>query len=118
RPGELPGSDGLLELGDLSQLRAVAEVFEGDIGRLELGASAEVELFSTGETFLGRVAAIGSIVGRKAVLTNDPISDTEARVVEVRIDLEDAARAALRRLSNARVLVRIRAAEPAARDKI
>ncbi|MEO1083616.1 MAG: hypothetical protein AAFY88_05190, partial [Acidobacteriota bacterium] len=33
RPGELPGSDGLLELGDLSQLQAVAEVFEGDIGR-------------------------------------------------------------------------------------
>ncbi|MEL7058396.1 MAG: HlyD family efflux transporter periplasmic adaptor subunit [Acidobacteriota bacterium] len=112
RPGELPGVDGLLELGDVSRLQAVAEVFEGDIQRVQIGRAATVELFSTGDTFRGRVAAIGSIVGRMAVLTNDPVSDTDARVVEVRIDLEEEAIETLRGLSNARVLVHIEATGP------
>ncbi|MCG8457657.1 MAG: HlyD family efflux transporter periplasmic adaptor subunit, partial [Holophagales bacterium] len=48
RPGERPGEKGLLELGDVSRMQAVAEVFEGDLGRVAGGAAATVELLSTG----------------------------------------------------------------------
>jgi HlyD family secretion protein len=44
-------------------------------------------------------------VARKIVLTNDPVSDTDARVVEVRIDLEPESARRVERLSNARVEV-------------
>jgi HlyD family secretion protein len=41
------------------------------------------------------------------VLTNDPVSDTDARVVEVRIDLKSDQIESVARLSNARVEVTI-----------
>ena len=37
------------------------------------------------------------------MLTNDPVSDTDARVVEVRVDLDAAHLERVARLSNARV---------------
>ncbi|MEM6456522.1 MAG: HlyD family efflux transporter periplasmic adaptor subunit [Acidobacteriota bacterium] len=107
RPGERPGEDGLLALADIDRMQAVAEIFEGDIGRIAAGQTARVALFSTDATFEGRVAAVGALVGRKDVLANDPVSDTDARVIEVRIDLDAASSAVLRRLSNARVTVHI-----------
>jgi hypothetical protein len=41
------------------------------------------------------------------VLTNDPVSDTDARVVEVRIDLNSDQIESVTRLSNARVEITI-----------
>ncbi|MEM8961283.1 MAG: efflux RND transporter periplasmic adaptor subunit [Acidobacteriota bacterium] len=110
RQGERPGPDGLMALADLTRMQAVAEVFEGDLERIAVGQTAEVELFSTGETFRGQVSAIGSIVSRQAMLANDPVSDTDARVVEVRVDLIEGSFDTLRRLSNARVHVHIETA--------
>jgi hypothetical protein len=36
------------------------------------------------------VVEIGHVVARKRGLTNDPVSDADARIFEVRIDLEQA----------------------------
>ena len=107
RPGEQLGQQAILELGQVSQMQAVAEVFEGDIPKVVLGQSAIVEVDTTGDRLQGRVVEIGNIVARKVVLTNDPVSDTDARVVEVRIDIDGAAMARVSRLSNARVQVQI-----------
>jgi HlyD family secretion protein len=107
RPGEQVPSDGLLELGQVELMQAVAEVFEGDIPRVKLGDAASVVIDTTGDKLNGRVVEIGHIVARKRVLTNDPVSDTDARVVEVRIDLEQADIDWLCRLSNARVQIAI-----------
>jgi HlyD family secretion protein len=107
RPGEQVPSDGLLELGQVELMQAVAEVFEGDIPRVKPGDAALVVIDTTGDKLNGRVVEIGHIVARKRVLTNDPVSDTDARVVEVRIDLEQADIDWLCRLSNARVQVTI-----------
>ncbi len=107
RPGEQITSAGLLELGRVDQMQAVAEVFEGDIPDLKTGDEAVVTIDTTGHRLNGRVREIGHLVARKAVLTNDPVSDTDARVVEVRIDLEQSQLEWITRLSNARVNVRI-----------
>jgi HlyD family secretion protein len=51
-------------------------------------------------------------VARKSVLTNDPVSDTDARVVEVRVTLAPQSAARVVRLANARVEVTIDITEP------
>lgn len=107
RPGEKTGELGLMEIGAVNRMQAVAEVFEGDMSRIALGQSAEVIVDGTGETLRGKVVTLGQIVGRKVVLTNDPVSDTDARVLEVRIDLDAASIAKVARLSNARVEVTV-----------
>lgn len=111
RPGEKVGEKGILELGDVDHMEAVAEVFEGDMSRLQLGQTAEVWIDGTGERLSGTLVELGHLVGRKVVLSNDPVVDTDARVLEVRIALkpEDARRVA--RLTNARIEARIEVRE-------
>lgn len=112
RPGERVGDRGLMELGDVAQMHAVAEVFEGDVAVLAPGLSAEVVLDSTGERLQGRIADLGHLVSRKVVLSNDPVSDTDARVIEVRVRLNPVDSARVARLSNARVEVSIDVSRP------
>lgn len=108
RPGERIGNDGVMEIGDTSEMYAVAEVYEADLPRVEVGQSATVKLFTgAGEQLHGEVAEIGMIVGKKDVLANDPVADTDARVVEVRVRLKPEDARTVERLSNARVEVTI-----------
>ena len=90
RPGEQVPSDGLLELEQVESMQAVAEVFEGDIPRVKLRDAASVVIDTTGDKLNGRVVEIGYVAARKRGLTNDPVSDTDARIFEVRIELEQA----------------------------
>ncbi len=106
-PGERLGNDGLLEMGDVAQMEAVAEVFEADLAGLALGQRAELTLDSSGQVLTGQISELGHLVARKAILSNDPVSDTDARVVEVRIRLDAAGDSQVARLSNARVEVTI-----------
>jgi HlyD family secretion protein len=105
RPGEKVGDNGLLELGDVTHMQAVAEVFEGDVGLLSKGQGATVIVDGTRDELRGTIVELGNIVARKVVLTNDPVSDTDARVVEVRVQLEPTSARRVERLSNARVEV-------------
>lgn len=105
RPGEKVGDDGLLELGDVAHMQAVAEVFEGDVSLLSPGQSATILVDGTRDELRGTIVELGNIVARKVVLTNDPVSDTDARVVEVRVQLDAPSSRRVERLSNARVEV-------------
>ncbi len=107
RAGEKIGDQGLLELGQVSEMQAVAEVFEGDVGKIAVGQSAIVTLDSSREQLRGKVVEIGYVIGRKIVLTNDPVSDTDARVLEVRVAIDPADQAKISRLANARIEVSI-----------
>ncbi len=105
--GEKIGEQGILQLGDVRHMQAVAEVFEGDVHGITLGQPAEIQVSSSGMKLLGQVEQIGLMVARKDVLSNDPVSDTDARVLEVRIGLDPVAIEKVERLSNARVEVSI-----------
>jgi len=105
--GERISDQGLLELGDVLQMQAVAEIFETDVAQLRPGLKAIVKVDCLKEPLSGEVAEIGHRVGRKVVLTNDPVSDTDARVVEVRIRLAPEQIERVSRLTNARVEVSI-----------
>jgi HlyD family secretion protein len=102
RQGERIGDRGLLEVGDVLRMEAVAEIFEGDVFHIRPGLPAVVTVDSVADPLPGEVADVGHVVARKAVLSNDPVSDTDARVVEVRIRLRPADCERVARLSNAR----------------
>ena len=105
--GERVSDAGVLEFGDVRQMQVVAEVFEADVAVLRIDMPAEVKIDTSDEKLTGRIAEIGNLVARKVVLTNDPVSDTDARIVEVRIQLAPEHLENVARLSNARVEVSI-----------
>ncbi|MDY6782146.1 MAG: HlyD family efflux transporter periplasmic adaptor subunit [Cyanobacteriota bacterium] len=110
RPGESVGQEGgIVELGQTDRMVAVAEVYESDIGKVEVGQRAIVksENGSFADTLTGEVESIGLQIGKRDVLDTDPAADVDVRVVEVKVllDPEDSDRVA--GLTNAKVLVEI-----------
>ncbi|HET6425933.1 MAG TPA: HlyD family efflux transporter periplasmic adaptor subunit [Planctomycetaceae bacterium] len=107
RPGQRIGDKGVVEFGNTGVMYAVAEVYEADFPRVKVGQSARLRVPSLGEDLHGTVERLGWMVGRKVTLNNDPISDTDARVIEVRIRIKAADTERVAALSNARVEIRI-----------
>jgi HlyD family secretion protein len=106
-PGEKVSDKGILEFADTTTMDAVAEVYESDVGRVRLGANAQVKVSALGKTLTGKVTQIGLMIGKKDVLNNDPVADTDARVVEVRVRLDSECCSYVRGLTNLRVEVLI-----------
>jgi len=106
-PGDQLGADGLLELGDLSRLDVVADVYETDVPRLRIGAVAEVIVPGMAERLSATVREIGWQVRRTTQAGTDPIAATDARTVEVRLTLSEDGRVALMRRVNMQVQVAI-----------
>lgn len=93
-PGELVGDRGIVELGQTDQMYAVAEVYETDIGKIRLGNQAIVTSDGFSGQIKGKVDEIALQIGKKDVLGTDPAADADARVVEVKIRLEDSQKVA------------------------
>jgi len=92
--GERLGNRPLMQLGDTSEMHAVAEVYETDIARVRVGQRASVSSASLGGSIAGAVVRVGSIIYKNDVLNVDPAADADARVVEVRIKLDEPERVA------------------------
>lgn len=107
-PGNQVGDDGLLDMADLSRLDVVADVYETDVSRLRLGATAEVIVPGDATRYVATVREIGRIVRRTTEAGTDPVAGTDARTVEVRLALEEAGRAVLARRVGMQVQVAIR----------
>ena len=108
RSGERVGTEGVLEIGDLSRLDVVADVYETDLPRLRLGAPAEVVVPGEANRFAATVREIGWQVRRTTQANTDPVAAVDARTVEVRLALAPEAVEALARRSNMQVQVAIR----------
>ena len=94
-PGELVGGDKtILEMGDTSRMRAVAEVYETDIARVRSGQSATITSRALDRPVTGKVVEIGRMIFKNDVLNVDPAARADARIVEVRIELDDPERTA------------------------
>jgi HlyD family secretion protein len=103
REGERVGADGIVEIGNTAAMYAIAEVYETDIGRVRVGQRAQIRSPALGRTVAGSVERIGLRIGKQDVLGTDPVAETDARVVEVEVRLDDPEPAA--RLTNLRVEV-------------
>jgi HlyD family secretion protein len=112
KPGEQIGNGPILTMGDTTVMRAVAEVYETDIGRVLIGQRATVTSRALRQPVAGKVVRIGDMVFKNDVLNVDPAARADARVVEVWIELDDAA--STERLTNLTVDVLIAPAAPPA----
>ncbi len=101
-PGERVGDQGILEIGDTDVMHAVAEVYEQDVGKVEVGQTAKIRVPTLGADLIGQVVRKDLVVSRKVVFSNDPVADIDARVVEVRIKLSTDDSRKVAGLSNAR----------------
>ena len=106
RPGDKVGPDGVMELGETDRMTVVAEVYDTDVHRVTEGQAAVVTSPALEQPAQGKVIKVGYRVGKMDVLSSDPVADTDARVVETTILMDDPA--PLQRLTNLQVDVEIR----------
>jgi len=109
RPGELVGSKGIISLGQTQQMVAVAEVYELDISRIRVGQTATVMSKNNAfpEVLRGKVEEVGLEINKQDVLNTDPAAQFDARVVEVKVLLDEASSRRVAGLTNLSVQVSI-----------
>lgn len=113
RRGERPGEAGILDIGDTSQMAVEAEVYQTLIGRVTIGDPVTIMAEALSDTLHGTVTSIGFEIGRQSITSDDPAANTDARVVDVVITLDEAGSAAAERFTNMQVITRIDAGRTA-----
>ena len=88
RPGEAVGQQGLIVMGDLSQLAVDAEVYIDDARKVKPGQQATLESDAFEGKLTGVVERVGLLVNPQGLFSNDPLAYTDQRVISVRIRLE------------------------------
>lgn len=107
RAGERPPADGIMQMGDTDRMMAEVEVYQDRIARVATGQPVELAAIAIGQTLLGRVQFIGLTVGRQSLMADDTAANTDARVVSVMVQLDDASSAIAARYTNLEVIARI-----------
>jgi HlyD family secretion protein len=109
RPGERPGEKGILELADSDRMEALLEVYESDINRVRIGQRARISSENGGfeGSLNGRVSRISPQVRQRELLSVDPTSDADARIVEVRVRLDPGDARRVRSLTGLKVIGRL-----------
>jgi len=109
KAGENMSVDGIAEIGRTDQMIAIAEIYESDINRVQQGQTAIIT--SPSNVFLnqlrGTVQQLGSQIAKKDILNSDPTAATDARVIEVKIQLDPAASKQVANLINLQVNVEL-----------
>jgi HlyD family secretion protein len=107
-PGERPGTQGILNLGNIDVMTVEVEVYQTQIGAVAVGDAVTITAEALGSTPLtGTVTRIGLEVGRQVLVDPNPAANTDARVVKVYVALEPASSARAQRFTNLQVLARI-----------
>lgn len=107
RIGEKVADQGLMDFGQTDAMAIRTEVYESDIGRVALGATAQAVTPVLPFALKGTVEEIAPIVAKQSIVSENPTADTDARIVEVRIRLDQDSAKAVRDLSNLQVRVSI-----------
>ena len=108
RPGEMVSSDeGIARIGQTKQMYAVAEVYESDVNKVKVGQPVTVTSSAIDGKLTGTVERIGLEIERQNVVNTDPTSNIDARVVEVKVKLDQASSQKVAGLTNLQVNVRI-----------
>jgi HlyD family secretion protein len=93
-PGEYVGPEGLLELGRVGRMHAIAEVHETEIRRIRPGQAATVSSEALEQDLSGKVRFIRPKVQKQDEIGTDPAARKDARIVEVGVLLDEPERAA------------------------
>lgn len=107
RLGEPAPADGLMRLAVDGPMLAILEVHQDQIQHVHLGAAVSLRSSAIMGALQGRVVQVGTEVQRQAVFASDPAANTDARVFEVRVQLDQGASKLARSLINLQVLASI-----------
>lgn len=107
-PGEAIESEtGILQLGNTQEMMVVAEIYETDITKIQVGQAADISSQALPQQLKGTVEQIGLQINKKDVLDEDPAADVDARIVEVDIRLDPESSQKVAGLTNLQVDVSI-----------
>jgi HlyD family secretion protein len=104
-PGEFVGPGGIVEMGRVDSMLAIAEVYETDIRLVKVGQRATVRSDALAKPLQGAVTRIRPKVQKMDQIGDDPAARKDARIVEVEIKLDDSGPAA--NLTNLQVEIEI-----------
>ena len=90
KTGEAAGANGVLELANVSQMYAIAEVYETDIRWVKVGQKARVTSDALAKPISGTVTRIRPKVKKLDEIGTDPAARKDARIVEVEVRLDDS----------------------------
>ena len=108
RPGEVVSSnEGIATIGQTSQMVVVAEVYESDISKVQMGQPATITSSAISGGLHGTVEQIGLEIQRQEVVNTDPAANIDAKVVEVKIRLDEESSQRVAGLTNLLVTARI-----------
>lgn len=108
--GEQVNADaGIVDLGETDRMVVIAEVYETDVPRIQIGQRATIVSENGGfaEELEGTVEQIGLQVQKIDILGTDPATNSNARVVEVKIRLDAESSQQVAGLTYMQVRVRI-----------
>lgn len=91
RQGERVAAGGILKVVDMSQMRVFADVDEVHLSRLAVGGKVEITFRGSPTVYKGKIARVAPTVKRMQRVEPDGGSSTDGRVVQVEIELDDAA---------------------------
>ncbi len=94
QPGEFVAQIPILEIGDVSRMVAIAEVYEADAKELVVGQSAVIRSPAFADKFAdgirGKVTRVGSMVASPGLTNRNPLAPSDRSVVEVRVEIDPA----------------------------
>ncbi len=91
RQGERVAAGGIAKIVDMSQMHVFADVDEVHLNRLASGGKVEITFRGSATVYKGKIARIAPTVKRMQRVEPDGGSSTDGRVVQVEIELDDAA---------------------------
>ena len=89
KPGEMVSSEGIMEIGKTNQMYVIAEVYQTDIQKVRLGQKVIISSTALSRELKGTVTEIGLLVDRQQILNINPGADTDRRIVEVKIRIDE-----------------------------
>lgn len=106
---QVNADEGIVDLGQTDHMVVIAEVYETDVPRIQIGQQATIVSENGGfpEDLTGTVEQIGLQVKKVDILGTDPATNSNARVVEVKIRLNEQSSQQVAGLTYMQVRVKI-----------
>lgn len=106
-PGQRPPAQGIMEMGDTSQMMADVEIWQDRIAAIAPGQPVEIVADALGRSLRGIVESLGLTVGRQGLISDDAAANSDARVVRVLVALDADSSAIAARYTNLEAVARI-----------
>jgi HlyD family secretion protein len=103
RPGEVVGTNGIIDIGQTSKMDAVIEVYQNDVSKIRLGQKVKITSSSLPDELQGTLTRIDLQVKRQNIINADPTTNIDERTIEVHVSLDPDSSAKAAEFTNLQV---------------